>query len=81
VAHEWSSIGFWLASLIGAAIERPRCANLCETQTKTVAAPVGKLNAIRAAFKAGVTPSQIARELGLSQSDVRKALRADKATR
>ena len=40
--------------------------------------PKGKLNAIRAAFKAGVTPSRIAREFGLSQQDVRKAL-ADNA--
>src|SRR5262245_50305598 len=36
---------------------------------------VGKLNAVRAAFKAGVTPSQIARQFGISQSDVRKAWR------
>ena len=34
----------------------------------------GKLNAVRAAFKAGVKPSAIAREFGISQSDVRKAL-------
>jgi hypothetical protein len=34
----------------------------------------GKLNAVRAAFKAGVTPSRIARQFGISQSDVRKAL-------
>src|ERR1051325_5924282 len=34
----------------------------------------GKLNAVRAAFKAGVRPSRIARQFGLSQSDVRKAL-------
>lgn len=33
-----------------------------------------KLNAIRAAFKAGVAPSRIARQFGVSQSDVRKAL-------
>jgi hypothetical protein len=37
----------------------------------------GKLNAVRAAFKAGVKPSQIARQFGLSQSDVRKALAID----
>jgi hypothetical protein len=37
----------------------------------------GKLNAVRAAFKAGVKPSQIARQFGLSQSDVRKALASD----
>lgn len=34
----------------------------------------GKLNAVRAAYKAGVTPSKIAKQFGLSQSDVRKAL-------
>jgi len=37
----------------------------------------GKLNAVRAAFKAGVKPSAIAREFGISQSDVRKALAAE----
>jgi hypothetical protein len=31
----------------------------------------GKLNAVRATFKAGAKPSQIARQFGLSQSDVR----------
>ena len=34
----------------------------------------GQVNAVRAAFKAGITPSRIARQFGLSQSDVRKAL-------
>ena len=34
----------------------------------------GKLNAVRAAFKADVKPSAIARQFGISQSDVRKAL-------
>jgi DNA invertase Pin-like site-specific DNA recombinase len=37
----------------------------------------GQLNAVRAAFKAGFTPSRIARQFGLSQSDVRKTLAAD----
>lgn len=40
----------------------------------------GKLNAVRAAFKAGVTPSRIVRQFGVTQSQVRKALAADKAT-
>jgi hypothetical protein len=35
---------------------------------------VGKVNAIRAAFKAGISPSRIARQFGVSQSDIRKAL-------
>jgi hypothetical protein len=34
----------------------------------------GKLNAIRAAFGAGIKPTQIARQFGLSDADVRKAL-------
>jgi hypothetical protein len=48
-------------------------------RTKEVAPPLaqGKLNAVRAAFKAGVRPSRIAREFGISQSDVRKALVSD----
>jgi hypothetical protein len=49
-------------------------------RTKEVAPPLpqGKLNAARAAFKAGVKPSRIAREFGISQLDVRKALAIDK---
>jgi DNA invertase Pin-like site-specific DNA recombinase len=43
----------------------------------TVPLTQGKLNAVRAAFKAGVTPSRIARQFGISQSDVRKALASD----
>ena len=34
----------------------------------------GKMNAVLAAFKAGVKPPAIARQFGISQSDVRKAL-------
>jgi hypothetical protein len=46
---------------------------------KEVALPLtlAKLNAIRAAFKAGVAPSRIASQFGISQSDVRKALASD----
>jgi hypothetical protein len=42
---------------------------------------LGKMNAVRAAFKAGVKPSQIARQFGLSQSDVRNALASDASRR
>jgi len=35
---------------------------------------VGKMNAIRAALRAGVTPSRIARQFGVSQADVRLVL-------
>ena len=41
----------------------------------------GQINAVRAAFKAGITTSRIARQFGLSQSDVRKALASDEWTR
>ena len=38
----------------------------------------GQLNAVLAAFQAGITPARIARQFGLSQSDVKKALKFDK---
>ena len=38
----------------------------------------GQLNAVRAAFKAGITPARIARQFGLSQSAVRMALKSHK---
>jgi DNA-binding NarL/FixJ family response regulator len=38
----------------------------------------GKLSAVRAAFKAGVTPNKIAKEFGLSQADVRSVIASDK---
>jgi hypothetical protein len=41
----------------------------------------GRLNAVRAAFKAGVKASRIARQFGISQSDIRKALASDVAKR
>jgi hypothetical protein len=46
-------------------------------ETVAVSLPQGKLNAVRAAFKAGVTPARIAREFGISQSDVRRTLARD----
>jgi DNA invertase Pin-like site-specific DNA recombinase len=41
----------------------------------------GQLNAVRSAFKAGITPSRIARQFGISQSNVRKALASDESKR
>ena len=41
----------------------------------------GQVNAVRAAFKAGITPSRLARQFGLSQSNVRKALKSDESKR
>ena len=48
-------------------------------RTTEVSPPLaqGKLNAIRAAFKAGVRPSRIAKQFGVSHADVRKALASD----
>ena len=42
---------------------------------------LAKLNAVRAAFKAGVAPSRIARQFGISRADVRKALARGTPTR
>jgi hypothetical protein len=60
-------------------------AEISRNQRVEVAAAIpltqGKLNAVRAAFKAGVTPSRIARQFGISQSDVRKALAPEMAKR
>jgi len=41
----------------------------------------GQLNAVRAAFKAGVKPALIARQFRISQADVRNALASDMRTR
>jgi len=48
-------------------------------RAKEVTPPLaqGKLNAVRAAFKAGVRPSRIAKQFGISQADVKKALASD----
>jgi DNA-binding CsgD family transcriptional regulator len=51
-----------------------------QAESATVSLTRGQVNAVRAAFKAGITPSRIARQFGISQSDVRKALASDTAT-
>jgi predicted DNA-binding protein (UPF0251 family) len=47
------------------------------TEAAVVHLTPGKMNAVRAAFKVGLKPGQIARQFGLSQSDVRQALASD----
>jgi hypothetical protein len=37
----------------------------------------GQINVVRAAFKAGITPARIARQFGISQSNLRKVLAPD----
>ena len=43
-------------------------------EAQSVSLTPGKLNAVRAAFKAGVTPSKIAKQFGIPQSDVRQVI-------
>ena len=51
-----------------------------QTEVANVSLTRGQVNAVRAATKAGIKPSQIARQFGISQSDVRKVLASDAAT-
>ena len=50
-------------------------------KAETVSLTRGQINAVRAASKAGVKPSLIARQFGLSQSVIRKVLAMDTAER
>jgi hypothetical protein len=49
-----------------------------DVEAVAVSLTPGKLSAVRAAFKAGVRPSKIAKQFGISQSDVRKVLANEK---
>jgi hypothetical protein len=48
-----------------------------QAEPATVSLTRGQISAVRAAFKAGIKPSVIARQFRISQSDVRKALASD----
>ena len=48
-----------------------------QVEAATLSLTRGQVNAVRAAFKAGIKPSLIARQFGIPQSDVRKVLAAD----
>jgi predicted DNA-binding protein (UPF0251 family) len=50
-----------------------------QVEVATVSLTRGQVNAVRAAFKAGIKPSRIARQFGISQSDVKKVLASDAA--
>ena len=52
-----------------------------ELEVVTVSLTRGQINAVRAAFKAGIKPSLIARQFGISHSNVRKVLASDAAVR
>jgi hypothetical protein len=45
-----------------------------QADVATVSLTRGQVNAVQSAFKAGIKPSIIARQFGISQSDVRKVL-------
>ena len=51
------------------------------TEIPDVSLTRGQVNAVRSAFKAGITPARIARQFGISQSNVRKALATDEPKR
>jgi hypothetical protein len=52
-----------------------------QAETAPVSLTRGQINAVRAAFKAGIKPSVIARQFRISQSDVRKVLASDATVR
>ena len=52
-----------------------------QSEVAAVSLTRGQINAVRAAFKAGIKPARIARQFGIPQSDVRKVLTSDAAVR
>jgi len=52
-----------------------------QVEVATISLRRGQINAVLAALKAGVKPPLIARQFGISQSDVRKALASDTSVR
>jgi hypothetical protein len=80
-----SELDSLLAAVIEEAKRRDRApktsvaphARQARTDNNETKLPLGQMNAVRAAFKAGVKPSMIARQFGISQSDVRKAIASD----
>jgi predicted DNA binding protein len=57
-----------------------RLSSRVKRHAETPSLTPGRINAVRAAFKAGITPSRIARQFGISQSDVRRVLASETAT-
>jgi hypothetical protein len=47
------------------------------TEAPAVTLSIGKLNAVRAAFNAGVTPAKIAKQFGIPQAEVRKVIASE----
>jgi predicted DNA-binding protein (UPF0251 family) len=61
--------------------QSPSTRKRLHVDTAEISLTRGPMNAVRAAFKAGITPSRIARQFGISQSNVRKALASDETKR
>ena len=53
---------------------KKRLPSKTESKLPAVTLTIGKQNAVRAAFKAGVTPAKIAKQFGITQSDVRRVI-------
>jgi predicted DNA-binding protein (UPF0251 family) len=71
------------AAIIVEQQRRGKKQSMPETSNKRLETPgitltISKVNAVRAAFKAGVRPSTIARQFGISQSAVREVLASEK---
>ena len=65
------------AVIVRSLSRRDKSAHAAKAEAATVSLTRGQINAVRAAFKAGIKPSLIARQFGISQSDVRKVLASD----
>jgi hypothetical protein len=65
------------AVIVRSPSRRDKSAHAAKAEAATVSLTRGQINAVRAAFKAGIKPSLIARQFGISQSDVRKVLASD----
>jgi predicted DNA binding protein len=59
----------------------PQIKKRLPVDTAEVSLTRGQVNAVRAAFKAGIKPTWIARQFGISQSNVLKALATDEPKR
>jgi len=60
---------------------RDKISHRRQTDIPEVSLTRGQVNAVRSAFKVGIKPARIARQFGISQSNVRKALSTDESKR
>ena len=67
--------------IIGIVRCSPRARNMRRLAADLSLVEFIQVNAVRATFKAGITPSRIAPQFGISQSNVRKALASGEPNR